>query len=324
MKKIISVISVLFLCFPFFAKDLQFEDLINKAATEISEELEGQVETLAVFDVQTEYWAVSDYVVDELAHYFARRFGSGNVIAHDDYTSILIEEELKYQHSGAVSDETIQELGRELGVECVITGEFTELSNGWQLIVQATKVETKKVLFSWKGKVKKNDKEVKFQISKSQKSEKPAPLKSKQAGVPKNDFSVQAEMINDEGEVVSVLHPGDIIRFKITSNKNAYLGILCIDANGEEEWLPLESNYIRADESRIFPDIQGIVLKVQDDVFGKEMVKVYAAINELTLPKQERIMGEKPSFTSSKSRRFKLAADNSEATETVIEYKVER
>lgn len=319
MKKISLFIAGLLCSFQFFAKDLKFEDLLKEAATEVTQEIESSVKSLAILDVQTEYWALSDYVVDELAHYFTRRFGAGNVIAHDEFTRSLIENELDYQHSGAVSDETIQEIGRELGVDCVIIGEFSEISSGYQLFVKATLVESKKLLSSWKGKLKRTDKEVKFQIEKSKKSPRPKIQVSGNSGSSKssnsNGLTVTACMINDNGEAVSVLHPKDVIRFKVSTDKNAYLAILCIDAKGEEDWLPMQTNYIRAGESRIFPDIPGAVLRVQDGVFGNEQVKIYAATVESELPKQGKQMG---------TRGFVLATEGAESAETVINYKVSK
>ena len=310
---------------PLFAKDIPFEDQLNNAATEISAEIEGKVSSLAILDVYTEYWAVSDYIVDELAHYFTRRFGAGNVIAHDDFTRALISQEFDYQHSGDVSDETIQEIGRELGVDCVIIGDFTQISSGWNLFVKATQVETKKLLSSWKGKISAKDKEVKFQIEKSKKSPRPNVTVKKKPpvtenepeknDVPKNALGISAEMIDESGKSVSVLHPRDTIRFRVSAEKSAYLAILCTDANGTEEWLPLKNKKILAGESRIFPDIPGAVLRVQDGIFGNESVTVYASVTEAGLPQQGKMMG---------TRKINMEFGGTDAVESVISYRVER
>ena len=318
MKKKFLLAGLLCLGSLLFAKDLTFEELLNQAATEVTAEIEDSVKSLAILDVQTEYWAVSDYIVDELAHYFTRRFGSGNVTAHDDFSRSLIEEELNYQHSGAVSDETIQEIGRELGVDCVIIGEFTEISSGYQLFVKATMVETKKIASSWKGKIKKNDKEVKFQIEKSKKSARPKLESTRNSSSAKkpsadNALGVSIEMINSDGQAVNVLHPRDVIRFKVTADKSAYLAILCVDARKEETWLPMQSNYIHAGESRIFPDIPGAVLRVEDGIFGNESITVYAATVESDLPNQKKMMG---------TRAFVMANENAQTAEAKVEYKV--
>ncbi|MGN0731354.1 MAG: DUF4384 domain-containing protein [Treponema sp.] len=301
-----------------YAKTLTFEDLLNNAATELSSDIDGRVKSLAILDVKTEYWAVSDYIVDELAHYFTRRFGSGNIIAHDEFTRTLIENEFEYQQSGAVSDDTIQQIGRELGVDCIIVGEFIEISSGWNLFVKAIHVETKKQISSWKGKIDKKNKEVQFQIEKSRKSARPkiqiSNSASKQTSK-KSELYIEANMINEDGEEVSVVQPGNLIRFKVFSNKNAYLAILCVDAKNNEEWLPLEENYIRSGETRIFPDIPGAVLRVQDGIFGSEQIKVFACTEKSELPKQDKIIG---------TRAFVLAKEGSERAAVEINYKVQK
>lgn len=300
------------------SNELSLEDLCNKAATEVSEEIEDKVTSIAILDVQTEYWAVSDYIVDELAHYFTRRLGNGNVIAHDEFTRSLIMNELDYQRTGMVSDDTIQEIGRELGVDAVIIGILKENASGWNLIVNTTQTETKIQLSSWQGRINRNDKEMKFQIEKSKKSERPV-VETKKAALEKqaaqaaNELS--AVMINESGSAVTTLHSGDAIRFRVTSPKNAYLAILCIDAKKNEEWLPIENNYIRAGESRIFPDIPGAVLRVQSGTYGAEQVKIYASSTAGGLPNQTKTMG---------TRAFTLEAEGVTAEEYTIDYRVER
>ncbi len=316
MKKIAFFFAVLLSFFSLSAKDAELEALLKQAATEICGDIEGNVESLAVIDFDSQWWAVCDYIVDELSYHFSRKFGSGNVIAHDEFTRNLIAEENAYQDSGMVSDETIAAIGDELGVDCIVAGSVKEVSSGYQLIPNATQVETKKILSSWKGKIRKRDKEMKFQI---EKSKNPRPV-SVSANAPsfkskKNEtgFALTAEMLNDEGESVSVLQPGDKIRFKVSSEKSVYLAILCTDAHKDETWLPLQSNYLRAGESRIFPDIPGAVLRVEDGIFGNESVKVFAATVESDLPNQTKMMG---------TRAFKLGNENAQTAEAVIEYRV--
>lgn len=293
---------------------LSLEELCNRAATEVSEEIDGKVTSVGILDVNTEYWAVSDYIVDELAHYFTRRLGNGNVVAHDDFTRSLIMNELEYQKTGLISDETIQQIGRQLGVDAIIAAELRETSSGWNFFVKTTQTETMKVLSSWKGTISKSDKEMQFQIEKSKKSSRPV-IETKRSSVMNNSDKLSAVMINDKGASVTTLHPGEAIRFKVTSPKNAYLAILCVDAKGEESWLPLSDNYIRAGESRIFPDIPGAVLRVQSGTYGAEKVKVYYSATSSGLPTQGKTMG---------TRGFSLETSGADAEEFVIDYRVER
>lgn len=314
--RFIAVITA-FLLFQFgFAKDLTLEETVFDAATKISESIDGKVQTIAVLDIRSEYWALSDYIVGELNHELTNLLVETNVAERDEYSLSLIQQESDYQLSGAVSDETIQEIGQALGADCIVLGNMESVSGGWQLMLRVSTVETKKVLVSWRGKVSNKEKEVKFQI---EKSKKPRPVynssktSKKQRSDSKTSIGVQACMINEDGEEVSTLHPNDVIRFKVSADKNVYLAILCIDAHKEEAWLPLQSNYLRAGESRIFPDIPGAVLRVQDGVFGNETVKVFAATVESDLPNQGKVMG---------TRGFVMANENSQTDEAVIEYRV--
>lgn len=334
MKKFfifVAVVSMFFTSSFVFAKDAKFDDMLRSCADEICEGIEGKVKNIAVIDVETQYWALSDYIVDELNHWFIKKLDDVNVVTRDEFVAALTKNEIKYSQTGEVTDETMQEFAR-LGFDCIVKGTFSDVSGGYQLIVTALNTESLKQFASWKEKIKAKDPDVKYLIEKSKKNERPVVKINKKTVVQddasgsagngsntgsgsKNSLGVSASMINENGQAVSVLHPGDKIRFKVSADKNVYLAILCIDAHKEETWLPLQSNYLRAGESRIFPDIPGAVLRVEDGIFGNESVKVYAATLESDLPGQGKMMG---------TRALVLANENSQTAETVIEYRVSR
>lgn len=316
-KSIITAVFAIFALFSLFAKDLTLEQTLSRAAAKISDSIDGKVKTVAVLDIRSEHWALSDYIVGMLNDELVNALEQTNVAERDEYSLSLIQQETDYQQSGAVSDETIQEIGTALGADCIVFGNMETVSGGWQLILRASTVETKKVLVSWRGKVSGKEKEVKFQVEKSKKSPRPKieTKSSAKKNTAKNPLGVTVAMINENGEEVSVLHPKDIIRFRVTADKSSYLAILCTDAQKEETWLPLQSNFIRAGESRIFPDIPGAVLRVEDGIFGNESVKVYAATVESDLPNQTKMMG---------TRAFKLTNENAETAEAVVNYRVSR
>ena len=66
-----------------------------------------------------------------------------------------------------MSDLTIQSVGNSLGAECVVLGKIEDSSSGWKFSLKAVQVETKKILSVWSGTISKNDKDVKFIVSKS-------------------------------------------------------------------------------------------------------------------------------------------------------------
>lgn len=108
-------------------------------------------------------------------------------------------------------------------------------------------------------------------------------------------ITLAASMLDSNGELVNILHPNDVVRFKITADFDCYIAILCIDANGEKTWLPTTSNFMEANVSRLFPDISGAVLRVANDgVFGAEQVVIYASTGKEGLPSQ----GDNGKYTS--------------------------
>lgn len=108
-------------------------------------------------------------------------------------------------------------------------------------------------------------------------------------------ITLAASMLDSNGELVNILHPNDVVRFKITADFDCYIAILCIDANGVKTWLPTTSNFMEANVSRLFPDISGAVLRVANDgVFGAEQVVIYASTGKEGLPSQ----GDNGKYTS--------------------------
>ena len=102
-----------------------------------------------------------------------------------------------------------------------------------------------------------------------------------------DSFRIKASMLDEHNKQVDILHPNDIVRFKVSTEKDAYIAILCIDAYGYKEWLPVRDNFIRAGESRMFPDIAGQVFKVVDGVYGAEQIIIHAATSPAGLPAQD-------------------------------------
>ncbi|WP_443097282.1 DUF4384 domain-containing protein [Treponema succinifaciens] len=104
--------------------------------------------------------------------------------------------------------------------------------------------------------------------------------------ITKPDYLITAAMLDSEGNLVNMLYPNDIVKFMISVEKDSYIAILCIDANGDKNWLPVACNFIRAGEVRTFPDLKDTVFKVVDGVYGAEQILIYASTSEKGLPEQ--------------------------------------
>ena len=117
-----------------------------------------------------------------------------------------------------------------------------------------------------------------------------APSKSAKAdegAAKKSSFLITAAMLDEHNNLVDILHPNDTVRFMISTQKDSYIALLCIDANGDKNWLPVRDNFMRAGEVKVFPDIAGQVYKVVDGVYGAEQILVYASTAPAGLPAQD-------------------------------------
>lgn len=104
--------------------------------------------------------------------------------------------------------------------------------------------------------------------------------------ITKPDYLITAAMLDSEDNLVNMLYPNDIVKFMISVEKDSYIAILCIDANGDKNWLPVEDNFIHAGEVRTFPDLKNTVFKVVDGVYGAEQILIYASTSQKGLPEQ--------------------------------------
>lgn len=100
-------------------------------------------------------------------------------------------------------------------------------------------------------------------------------------------FHITAAMLDTQDNLVNVLHPNDTVRFLICTSVDSYIALLSIDANGDKNWLPLNNNFLQANEVYTFPDIPNQVYKVVDGVYGAEQILVYASTSPAGLPQQD-------------------------------------
>lgn len=102
----------------------------------------------------------------------------------------------------------------------------------------------------------------------------------------KSNCVITAAMLDAQDNLVNILHPNDTVRFLICTSLDSYIALLSIDSNGDKNWLPLNNNFLQADEVYTFPDIPNQVYKVVDGVYGAEQILVYASTSPAGLPEQ--------------------------------------
>ena len=85
---------------------------------------------------------LSDYIIDEIASYIVN---GSKLIVIDRRNLDAIRQEMNFQMSGDVSDETAQRIGQMLGAQYIISGSLQSLGDVQRLRVQALVVETAQI-----------------------------------------------------------------------------------------------------------------------------------------------------------------------------------
>jgi TolB-like protein len=93
----------------------------------------------------------SAYVLDELT---ANLVKSKHLIVIDRTEIDIRRNELNFQMSGEVSDESMQSLGRTLGAQSIITGSLTELSGQYRIVIRVLNVETGRVEVMYRDNIR--------------------------------------------------------------------------------------------------------------------------------------------------------------------------
>ena len=97
-------------------------------------------------------------------------------------------------------------------------------------------------------------------------------------------IDITAVMLDPENNLVDILYPGDTVKFLVSTDKDAYIAIIGIDAKGNQYSLPVKDNFLKADMPRTFPD-DDVDYQVVDGVFGSEHLFIFAASTPEGLPK---------------------------------------
>jgi TolB-like protein len=98
---------------------------------------------LVILNIKSEYTPLSEYIIDVL---------TGNVVNDRVFTVVdrtnlaLIQQEMDFQLSGEVSDESAQSIGQKLGAQTIVSGSITSFGNLWRLTIRALGVEDATVL----------------------------------------------------------------------------------------------------------------------------------------------------------------------------------
>jgi hypothetical protein len=145
MKKIIAVIILGGLAAGVFGQSLNDDPvsldraISNSMAYLIARLDEGTRAAVVNFAAPP---AVSHYAIEEA---LAILVNDGKLIVVDRSELELLQQEIDFQISGEVSDESAQSIGKKLGAQTVISGSFVQLGNVWRMRVKALEVETARI-----------------------------------------------------------------------------------------------------------------------------------------------------------------------------------
>ena len=101
-----------------------------------------QNDSVAVLNIEAPTKELSDYIIDEISIGLINL----NIKIMERRSLEALEQELNFNMSGSVSDETAQRIGHYIGVQTIISGSFSSFGNDYRLRVQATSVETAQII----------------------------------------------------------------------------------------------------------------------------------------------------------------------------------
>jgi hypothetical protein len=120
-------------------------DQLDAAVRETSDYLNQQLprgNKLLILNVQSEFPALSEYIIDEL---IANTVNDRVFSVVDRQQLNMIRAELAFQTSGEVDDDTAQALGRMAGAQIIISGAVSQIGDLYRLRVRALSVQSAQI-----------------------------------------------------------------------------------------------------------------------------------------------------------------------------------
>jgi TolB-like protein len=156
MKKIGIALLLCLTGFGAFAQNVALDEAIQSVAGEISQRL-PQGAKVAVLSFTSPADRLSRYVIDELNDAIVN---GGKLTVVDRQQLDLIMQEMQFQESGLVSDESAQEIGRMLGAQYIVSGSMESIASSYRFRARALTVENAAISYSGSRNVAANDRTV--------------------------------------------------------------------------------------------------------------------------------------------------------------------
>jgi len=114
------------------------DQAIAEAAARIDERIPAG-SRIALLNFNSPSDRFSLYVLDELS---ANLLDSGRLTVVDRREMDLIRNEIDFQFSGDVDDDSIQQVGRRLGAQSIVSGTLTEIGGDYRIAIRVLNVES--------------------------------------------------------------------------------------------------------------------------------------------------------------------------------------
>jgi len=157
MKKFLLIFVFALTAGVLSAQQLELKDVIARSARGIEGEL-PQKAKIALLNFESPTKTFSDYVLDELTSELLE-VGKVTVVDRKNITAIL--NEMKFQYSGYVSDESMVSIGKMIGAQYIISGTLTDMKTHYRFRIRIINVETAAIQRQITSELK-NDKEVAY------------------------------------------------------------------------------------------------------------------------------------------------------------------
>jgi hypothetical protein len=120
---------------------VSLDQAVQRIAVGIEDRLEKDAK-IVILDVNVTSKRLSDHIIDELTALFINR---GKLIVVDRKNLNLINEEMTFQTSGEVSDESMQSIGQKLGAQSIIAGTGEDMGDYYRLRFRTLEVVSARV-----------------------------------------------------------------------------------------------------------------------------------------------------------------------------------
>ena len=126
---------------------------LDQALKEAADRIDGRVTAktkIAPLNFNSPHDKFSSYVLDEVT---ANLVDSGKLTVVDRKEVDLIRSEFNFQLSGEVGDDSMQQLGRMLGAQSIISGSLTDMGGFYRIVIRVLNVQNASVEVQYRANI---------------------------------------------------------------------------------------------------------------------------------------------------------------------------